>query len=89
MGSHFFPDLVFRLFFGRVRVPGLVPLDWIRTSVLFWGIYASGAPLWCFTDAKPIWGDSLASPLGIIHVRKTQTTIPNIVIPMTLVDFHL
>jgi len=44
----------FWLFFTSCKVPALVAFDSCRKSVLFWSIYACGAPTLYVTDTKSI-----------------------------------
>jgi len=51
----------FSIDFNYFRAPGLVPLDWIRKSVVSRCIYASGAPMWYLTDTgQPVGENELA-----------------------------
>jgi len=54
------------------QVPGRV--GWDSKTHCISRLYASATPMLCFTHTKYIFGGSLASSLGRIHVRKTHHT---------------
>ena len=66
---------MFFIVFIHFQVPGLVPF--VSKFVVFCNIYASGAPMWYFTDTTSILGGSLASPSGRTHFRKHTSETEN------------